>query len=106
MSIIETDAPCVEDAPTTADVITAELVAKTIAGISQIGVARRTLEQAGWPTMLTANTLTVAGAVEAHLHHQNGHGWWQVYAADGTLPVWTVGARKGSDPSCWNGCLE
>jgi hypothetical protein len=106
MSIIESAQDTDDDAPSDSDLITAEVVAKTIAGIEQIGVAQRTLQQAGWTATIARNSITVNGVIEAYLHHQNGCGWWQVYATNGALPVWTVGARSGSDPSCWNGCLE
>jgi hypothetical protein len=32
----------------------------------------------------------------------NGHGWWNVFATDGTPPVWTVGAFD-EDTASWNG---
>jgi len=88
------------------EVITAEVIAKTLAGIHLIGYARRALEQAGWATRLHSNRITVNGAVEALLLSSNGHGWWQVYAADGTPPVWTVGTRHDQAASCWIGCVE
>ena len=58
-----------------AGVITAELVAKTIASISLIGVARRTLEQAGYTAKILANRITVDGVIEAQLVSTNGHAW-------------------------------
>jgi hypothetical protein len=73
-------------------VITAELVAKTIAGISQIGYAQRALQEAGYTATIAANRLTVDKLLEANLVLSNGCGWWQVYAIDGKPPVWTVGA--------------
>ena len=88
-----------------AGVITAELVAKTIASISLIGVACRTLEQAGYTAKILANRITVDGVIEAQLGSTNGHAWWQVYAIDGTPPVWTVGGMDQT-MSDWTGCVE
>lgn len=103
----------IQDAPTEAqvitdevEVITAELVAKTVAGYQQIGGARRALDQAGWSTRLVANRITVDHLIEAQLVSVNGHGWWQVYANDGTPPVWMVGTTRDSDPALWDGALE
>jgi len=103
MSSIET--PPRETAPPDAEVITAEVVAKTIAGIAQIGVAHRTLQQAGHEATLTGNRIIVAGIIEATLNHCGGHGTWSVFALDGSRPVWTVGTSP-SDPATWVGCLE
>ena len=94
-----------QDAPTAADVITAEMVAKTVAGIVQIGAARRALEKAGWTASIVGNRITVAD-YEAQLINSNGQGWWQVYAMDGTPPVWTVGTKCQDHSSNWIGCVE
>jgi len=88
-----------------AEVITAELVAKTIASISLIGVACRTLEQAGYTAKILANRITVDGVIEAQLVSTNGHAWWEIYAIDGTPPVWTVGGMDQT-MSDWTGCVE
>ena len=88
-----------------AGVITAELVAKTIASISLIGVARRTLEQAGYTAKILANRITVDGVIEAQLVSTNGHARWEIYAIDGTPPVWTVGGMDQT-MSDWTGCVE
>ena len=74
-------------------VITTEQVAKTINGISAIGHARTVLERAGWTATITANRITVNQEVEAQFIAANGKTWWQVYTADGTPPVWIVGAE-------------
>jgi len=74
---------------------TVELVAKTIAGIAQIGSARAALEQAGHTATITGNRITVDNEIEAQLLSSNGSAWWNVYAADGSPPVWTVGAKHG-----------
>jgi hypothetical protein len=84
----------------------AEQVARTIAGISQIGYAQRALERAGWATVLFANRITVDSAIEAHLLSANDKAWWHVYAVDGTPPVWMVGARAEEENSNWMGCVE
>ena len=86
-----------------AEVITAELVAETIHAISLIGVAGRTLEQAGYTAKILANRITVDGVIEAQLVSTNGHAWWQVHAINGTPPVWTVGAmdQTTSDGTGW-----
>jgi len=92
----------VQDALQDVEAVSAELVAKTIAGIPLIGQARRVLERDGWVVTIVANRITVAGTVEAQLVSSNGHGWWQVYAADGRPPVWTVDTQC-EDASRWDG---
>jgi hypothetical protein len=100
MSIIETPLPEYEEAAPDVDVITAELVAKTIAGIDQIGLARRALEEAGHSAHIVANRITV-GSIEAHLRKSH----WDVFDVDGSPPVWTVGTQC-HDASSWIGCVE
>ncbi|MDT5025694.1 MAG: hypothetical protein QOE61_2120 [Micromonosporaceae bacterium] len=89
-------------------VITAELVAKVVAGISQIGYARAALETAGCTATIVANRITVNGAIEALLILANGAGLWRVYAVDGASPVWTVGTHpiQENSSSSWIGCVE
>ena len=82
-----------------------EQVAKTVAGIAAIGHARHLLEQAGHSAPIVANRITVDREVEACLVNANGRSWWQVYRADGSPPVWTVGALA-EDTSNWIGCVE
>jgi hypothetical protein len=94
------------DTPPGVQIITAELVAKTVAGVSQIGYARAALETAGWTAMIVANRITVEGVIEAMLISANGAGWWQVYTADGAPPVWTVGTHCQENSSSWIGCVE
>lgn len=84
---------------------TAEQVAKVIAGISVIGHARNLLEQEGYTATIVAQRITVNLEVVAQFVSCNGHAWWQVYATDGTPPIWTVGAQ-GRDPGDWRGCVE
>jgi hypothetical protein len=69
-----------------------EQVAKMVAGISTIGHARTVLERAGWTATITANRITVNQEIEAQFIAVNGKTWWQIYTADGTPPVWIVGA--------------
>ena len=91
-----------ETLPTADNTITAELVAKTIAGISQIGYAQRTLQEAGYAAKLSGNRITVDGLIEARLTESNGGGFWTVHSIDGRPPVWTVGAFETSSSS-WLG---
>ena len=105
MSIIETPMLDIDDALLDQDVITVEMVAKTLAGTALIGVARRLLEQAGYTANITANRIMVDGVIEAQLIQSNGFGWWQVHAVDGTPPVWMTGTRCDS-ASSWVGCVE
>ena len=84
---------------------TAEIVAKTIAGIPLIGQAHRTLCNAGYQVILAANRIIIDGEIEATLHGGDGVSWWQVYALDGTPPVWTVGT-VGTELHSWMGCVE
>ena len=92
--------------PPDTEIVTAELVAKTIAGTAQIGVAHRVLEQAGHSARITGSRITVEGAIEAHLVGTNGTGWWHVHAIDGTPPVWTVGTLDRDIQTSWMGCVE
>jgi hypothetical protein len=86
------------------DILTAEQVAKVLAGVSAIGVARTALDQAGWNATIAGNRITVNQEVEAQFIAANGKTWWQVYTADGTTPVWIVGAQV--DPANRVGCVE
>jgi hypothetical protein len=101
MSIIETPASTTLNAT----LVTAERVAKTIAGIAQIGVAQRRLEAEGFQAQICANKIEVEG-IEAQLLGSNGSTWWQVHAIDGTKPVWSVGTTPGdTSVSSWAGAL-
>ncbi len=86
------------------DILTAEQVAKVLDGVSAIGVARTALEHAGWNATIAGNRITVNHGVEAQFIAANGKTWWQVYTADGTTPVWIVGAQV--DPANRVGCVE
>jgi len=92
--------------PLAEPLVTAELVAKIIAATPQVGQAQRVLEQAGYTARVTGNKIAIAEGFEAHLIFSNGYGWWNVFASDGTPPVWMVGTTKDSDPSLWIGCVE
>jgi hypothetical protein len=105
MSIIETQMLGTDYALPGQDVITVEMVAKTLAGTALIGVACRLLEQVGYTASITANRIMVAGVVEAQLIQSNGFGWWQVHAVDGAPPVWITGTQCDS-ASSWVGCVE
>ena len=89
------------DLPERAEVTT-EQVAKVVAGISLIGLARYALEAAGFSATVTANRITVEGAIIAQFLAVNGRTWWQVYPADGTPRVWIVGA-EAVDSANWVG---
>lgn len=84
--------------------VTAEIVAKTIGGITTVGHARSMLQEAGWVATIVANRITVDRAVEAQLVSVNGKSWWNVYAVDGTPPVWTIGAT--TQEANWLGAIE
>jgi hypothetical protein len=75
------------------EMVTAEVVAKTIGGLTTIGSARAALEKAGWNATIVAQRITVDQAITAQYVSCNGHAWWWIYAEDGTPPVWTVGAE-------------
>ncbi|RZT16238.1 hypothetical protein EV589_4398 [Mycobacterium sp. BK558] len=86
------------------DILTAEQVAKVLASVSTIGVARTALQQVGLNATIAGNRITVDHQVEAQFITANGETWWQVYTPDGTPPVWIVGAQM--DPADWVGCVE
>ena len=91
-----------QETPPTAETVTPELVAKTVASIHQIGYAQRALSDAGHVAKITGNRITVDGVVEAQLTLSSGGGWWQVFHVNGKPPVWTVGAFDESSSS-WLG---
>jgi hypothetical protein len=84
--------------PLDTTVVTAELVAKTIAGISTIGHARSVLERAGWRATIAANRITVGEEIIAQLIPAKTGTYgpitehWIVHSLDGTPPVWIVGS--------------
>jgi hypothetical protein len=73
------------------EILTAEQVAKVLAGVS-VGAARTALEHAGRNATIAGRPVTVNQAVEAQ------------YIADGTPAVWIVGARVG--PANRVACFE
>jgi len=91
--------------PDSDDTITPELIAKTIAGIPLVGCARNALLEAGYTATIVANRITIERQIEAQLLSTNGKSWWNVYASDGTPPVWTVGAQLEPN-SNWIGAVE
>jgi hypothetical protein len=80
---------------------TVEQVAKTIEGISTIGEGRNALAQKGWTATIVAQHIYVNLSIVVQYIGVNGSSWWNVYAEDGTPPVWTVGSRN--DPGNWAG---
>ena len=81
------------------DILTTEQVAKVVAGISPIGVARNALEQAGWNATIAGNRITVNDEVVAEFIGATAgpsgvvDGRWVIYRIAGTPPVWIVGAE-------------
>ena len=80
---------------------TVEQVAKTIEGISTIGEGRNALAQKGWTATIVAQHIYVNLSIVVQYIRANGSSWWNVYAEDGTPPVWTVGSKN--DPCNWAG---
>lgn len=85
--------------PSVTVVLTAEAVAKAIAGIATIGHARAVLERAGMRATVAANRITVGEAVVAQLIPAKAGLYgpvaeqWIVHSLDGTRPVWIVGSE-------------
>ena len=81
------------------DIITTEQVAKVVAGVSPIGVARNALEQAGWYATIAGNRITVNDEVVAQFIGATAgpsgvvDARWVIYRIAGTPPVWIVGAE-------------
>ena len=81
------------------DILTTEQVAKVVAGVSPIGVARIALEQAGWNATIAGNRITVNDEVVAQFIGATAgpsggvDGRWVIYRIAGTPPVWIVGAE-------------
>lgn len=80
-----------------AAVVTTEQVAKVVAGVSSIGLARRALERAGWSATVVANRITVNQDIIAQfIAGMNDEPRWLVYPITGTPPMWIVGAEVAS----------
>ena len=80
-----------------AALVTAELVAKVVAGISSVGLAHRALEQQGWSVRLVANRMTVENHIIAQfVPGIDGKARWTVFAINGGRPVWIVGAEMSA----------
>ena len=81
------------------EVVTAEQVARVVAGIPAIGHACEALRAAGWQASIAANRITVDDEVFAVLigatpgEHGSIESRWVVYRIAGTPPVWIVGAE-------------
>jgi hypothetical protein len=86
------------------EILAVEQIARTISGVTQIGQAQRLLELAGFTAKITANRIIVNVETIAQYMSCNGKSWWQVYATDGTPPVWTVGAQV--EQGNWIGAVE
>jgi hypothetical protein len=77
-----------------------EEVAKVVSSIPVIGMARNALQVAGWTATIAANRITVdEGVLAQFIPATVGpfgpiNARWIVYAADGTHPVWVVGAEQ------------
>lgn len=78
------------DVATGPGLATAELVAKTIEGLSCVEDAQRALGPLG-AVVVTGNRITVDACVEAVLALADETGWWEVYNLDGAPPAWIVG---------------
>ena len=84
------------------DILTTEQVAKVVAGVSPIGVARNALERAGWNATIAGNRITVNDEVVAQfIGPTTGpsavvDARWVIYRIAGTPPVWIVGAEVRS----------
>ena len=95
------------EAPASDEPALTERVAKLVAGTALVGNARALLERASHHATIAANRITVDREVEAQLVHSNGRSWWNVSAADGTPPTWTVGAQiQAGAVSSWIGAVE
>jgi hypothetical protein len=85
--------------PSATAVLTAESVAKVIAGISTIGHARTVLERAGLRATVAANRITVGNEIVAQLIPARSGIYgpiseqWIVHSLDGARPVWIVGSE-------------
>ena len=84
------------------DILTAEQVAKVVAGVSPIGVARNALERAGWNATIAGNRITVNDEVVAQFIGATAgpsggvDARWVIYRIAGTPPMWIVGAQVRS----------
>ena len=85
------------------EAVTAEQVARVVAGIPAIGHACEALRAAGWQASIAANRITVDDEVYAVLigatpgEHGGIESRWVVYRIAGTPPVWIVGAESAQD---------
>ena len=84
------------------DILTTEQVAKVVAGVSPIGVARNALEQVGWNATIAGNRITVNDEVVAQFIGATAgpsgvvDARWVIYPIAGPPPVWIVGAEVRS----------
>jgi hypothetical protein len=79
--------------------VTAEQVARVVAGIPAIGEACEALKKAGWRASIAGNRITVDDDVFAQFigatagAHGGVEARWVIYRIAGTPPVWIVGAE-------------
>lgn len=85
--------------------VTTEEVAKTIAGIPQIGAACEALRRAGRRASIAGNRITVDDQVCAQLvgastgRYGHSSASWTIYHVAGTPPAWIVGAEPLRSPA-------
>jgi len=79
--------------------VTAEQVARVVAGIPAIGEACEALKKAGWRASIAGNRITVDDDVFARFigatagAHGSVEASWVIYRIAGTPPVWIVGTE-------------
>ena len=79
--------------------VTAEQVARVVAGIPAIGAACQALNNAGWRASIAGNRITVDDDVFAQFIGATAGAYgdvearWVIYRIAGTPPVWIVGAE-------------
>jgi len=79
--------------------VTAEQVARVVAGIPAIGEACEALKKAGWRASIAGNRITVDDDVFAQFIgatagvYGSVEARWVIYGIAGTPPVWIVGAE-------------
>jgi hypothetical protein len=80
--------------------VTAEQVARVVAGIPAIGEACEALKKAGWRASIAGNRITVDDDLFAQFigttagAHGGVEARWVIYGIAGTPPVWIVGAEQ------------
>ena len=85
------------------NLITPQLVAKTIAGGFRSSGTPKGLYRTPGRRHRRRQPHCRRRAVQAQLISSNGSVWWQVYAVDGTPPAWTVVGAQTDITSSWSG---